>query len=90
LMSRVRKSSVAALIVRVVIITILATLTTFAVALFLGIIGTVIAGLIRGSRPHMAGAYRHIALPVAVAAAVIAFVISLVTEIRHYRRSHTT
>jgi hypothetical protein len=85
-MSRVRKPSIVFLLARVVVITILATLTTFAVALFLGIAGIVLAGLIHGGGPHMASAYRHVALPVAGAALVIAFLVSLVNEIRYYRR----
>jgi hypothetical protein len=80
-----RKPSVVLLAVRVLAITLLATLTTFAVALFLGIAGIALTNLFHGGGVHMANAYRHVALPVAGAALVIAFVVSLSFEIKHYR-----
>jgi hypothetical protein len=88
-MSRVRKPSILELLARVIAITIVATLTMFAVALLLGIIGIVLAHLIRGGSLHMASAYRQVALPVAGATLVVAFAAALTVEIRQYRRTRS-
>ncbi len=74
---------------RVAVLTFLGTLISFAVTLFLSILGTVIVAALRGVHPDMRIAYRHIALPVALVAGSILFVLSLVMEIRHYRQSKT-
>lgn len=73
--------------VRVLLITIMLTLLSFAVSLFLGILGTLVGAGLRGVRPNMAFAYRHIALPVAITAAAIVLVAAVVIEVRHYRRA---
>ncbi len=75
------------LVVRVIVITALATLLSFAVALFLGIVGIMLADMIRGGGMNLANAYRHIAFPIALVALVIALVLALVSEVRHYRRA---
>jgi len=75
--------------VRVLLVTFIGTLISFAVSLFLGIIGTVIFSAVRGVHPNMTMAYRFIALPVAVVAGSIIFVLGLAMEIRHYRQSKT-
>jgi TRAP-type C4-dicarboxylate transport system permease small subunit len=72
--------------VRVVLITLLVTAFCFAVSLFLGIAGIVLVSMIRGGNSDLSLAYRHIAFPVAMGAMAIAFVLTLVTEIKHYRR----
>ena len=72
---------------RVFLVTIILTLLSFAVSLFLGILGTAVGAKLRGVHPNMAFAYRHIALPVAVVAAAIVFVSAVVMEIRQYRRA---
>jgi hypothetical protein len=72
---------------RVLLVTLIATLLVFAVSLFIGIVGTVVAGAVRGTHPEMTLAYRHIALPAAVVAGGIIFVLVLAMEIRHYRRT---
>ena len=72
---------------RVLLATFIGTLLCFAVSLLLGILGTVIASALRGLHPDMRIAYRLVALPVAVLAAAIIFVASLVMEIRRYRQS---
>ncbi|HEY1463080.1 MAG TPA: hypothetical protein VGF44_06650 [Terriglobales bacterium] len=72
--------------VRVLIVTALLTLLSFAVGLLLGILGMVLRGLIVGSRPNMTIAYRHIALPVAIIAATVVFTGSIVMEIRRYQQ----
>lgn len=74
---------------RVAVLTFLGTLISFAVALFLAILGTVIVAALRGVHPDMRVAYRHIALPVALVAGSIIFVLALVMEIRHHRQSKT-
>lgn len=72
---------------RVFLVTVILTLLSFAVSLFLGIVGTAVGAKLRGVHPNMAFAYRHIALPVAVVAAAIVFVSAVVMEIRQYRRA---
>jgi hypothetical protein len=75
--------------VRVCLVTFIGTLLCFAVVLLLGILGTVIVSSLRGIHPDMRIAYRMIALPVALVAGSIVFVLALVMEIRHYRQSKT-
>lgn len=75
--------------VRVLLLTFIGTLLSFAVTLFIAIFGIVIVSEMRGIRPQMTTAYRHIALPVAVVAACIIFVAASVMEIRHYRQTKT-
>jgi hypothetical protein len=73
--------------VRVALVTFILTLLCFAVSLLLAILGTVIAGALRGVHPDMRIAYRHIALPLALIAGSIIFLLTLVMEIRHYRQN---
>jgi len=75
--------------VRVFLVTFISALLCFAVSLLLAIIGTVIVAAVRGVHPDMRIAYRQIALPVAVVAGSIVFVLSWIMEIRHYRQSKT-
>jgi uncharacterized membrane protein len=73
-------------IFRVIFVTFLATLLAFCIGLFFGIVGVVLTKMIRGtSTPSMAAAYRHVALPIAVAALVVTFIVALISEIRHYQ-----
>lgn len=72
--------------VRVLLITFLLTLLSFAVALLLSILGTVIYSQINHVAPNLPFAYRHIALPFALTAGAIVLVLSLIMEIRHYRQ----
>ncbi len=73
--------------VRILLVTFLLTLLTFAVSLLLGILGLVITGRLRGFHPNMASAYRHIALPAAVFVAVVVLILVSALEIRHYRQT---
>ncbi len=73
--------------VRVLLLTFIGTLLSFAVSLLLGIIGTVIVSALRGVHPNMTVAYRQVAVPAAIVAGTIIFVITLTMEIRHYRQS---
>src|SRR5271168_3845699 len=75
--------------VRVCLLTFVLTLLCFAVSLLLAIFGTVIVAALRGVHPDMRIAYRQIALPMALVAGTIVFVLALVMEVRHYRQSKT-
>jgi hypothetical protein len=75
--------------IRVLLVTFLGTLVTFAVSLLLGILGTVVLSSLRHINPNMTVAYRLIALPAALAAGSIIFVLALTMEVRHYRQSKT-
>ena len=73
--------------VRVLLVTFIVTLLSFAVSLLLGILGTLLAAKLRGIQPDMTFAYRHVALPVAAMVAVIVFVSAVFMEVRHYRQA---
>jgi uncharacterized membrane protein YeaQ/YmgE (transglycosylase-associated protein family) len=75
--------------VRVLLVTFLLTLLTFAVSLMLGILGTVIAGWLRGAHPNMSNAYRQVAAPIAAAAGAVVLISMIVLEVRRYRREKT-
>jgi hypothetical protein len=71
------------------LVTFIGTLIVFAVSLLVGILGTVIISALRHTHADMTVAYRLIALPSAVVAGSIIFVLALSMEIRHYRQSKT-
>ncbi len=73
--------------VRVLLVTFLLTLLSFAVSLLLGILGLVIGAKIRGATPNMTFAYRHIALPAAAMVGAVVLVSAISLEIRHYRQA---
>lgn len=75
--------------VRVALVTFIGTLLCFAISLFLAIFGTLIVSAMRGVHADMRIAYRLIALPVAMVAGGIIFVLATVMEIRHYRQAKT-
>jgi hypothetical protein len=75
--------------VRVLLVTFIGTLISFAVSLLAGIVLTLIASGFRHANPNMTVAYRRIALPAALVAGCIIFVLALMMEIRHYRQSKT-
>jgi hypothetical protein len=75
--------------VRVLLVTFIGTLLTFAVSLLIGIVGTVVVSFLRHVNPNMTAAYRLIALPAALVGGIIIFVLALTMEIRHYRQSKT-
>ena len=72
--------------VRVFAMTLLFTLLTFAVALLLSILGTVVYSQVKHVAPNLTFAYRHIAFPCAITAGAIVLVLSLTMEIRNYRQ----
>ena len=73
--------------VRVFLLTFIGTLLSFAVSLLAAIIGTVVVARVRSVTPDMTVAYRQIAVPAALVAGGIIFVLALSMEIRHYRES---
>lgn len=75
--------------VRVLLVTFLITLLSFAVSLLFGILGLVITTRARAVHPDMTVAYRHFALPVAAIAATIALIATTILEIRSYRQTKT-
>jgi hypothetical protein len=72
---------------RAIFVALLLTLLSFAVTLLVTIISMVVAAAVRGTNPDMRFAYRHVALPVAIAVGAIMLVVTLVIEIRHYRQA---
>jgi len=74
---------------RVLLVTFLLTLLSFAVSLLLGILSTITLALLRGAHPNMTHAYREIALPVAIAVAGTSVVVLTVIEVRRYQQSKT-
>jgi hypothetical protein len=75
--------------VRVLLVTFIAALLTFAVSLLFGLVGTVVLAKLHSVNPDMSVAYRHVALPVAIVAAGVTFVVALIAEIRRYRETKT-
>ena len=73
--------------VRVLLVTFVVTLLSFAVSLLLGILGVVLAAKIRGGHPNMTLAYRDVAGPIAVTVGTIVLISSIVMEVRHYRQA---
>lgn len=74
---------------RVLLVAFLLALLTFAVCLFLGIVGLLISAAVRGVHPNMTVAYREIAFPAAVAAGGIALLVAIVVEVRHLQRERS-
>ncbi len=72
---------------RVLLVTFLLTLLSFAVSLLLGILGLMIAARLHGLHPNMTTAYRHIALPTAVVVSAIVLISTSAIEIRRYRQT---
>jgi len=72
---------------RVLLVTVLLTLLSFAVSLLLGIVGVIIGAKLRGGTPNMQIAYRDVAAPVASVVFSIVLVSSLFMEIRNYRQA---
>ena len=73
--------------VRVLFTTLLFTAAGMGAGLFLGILGTVLYGIISGSKSDMSNAYKHVAIPVAILSGAIALIGSAVLEVRARRRT---
>ena len=71
---------------RVLLLTFLLTLLSFAASLLLGILGTMAVAQLRGIHANLTTAYRHIALPVALGVAAAAAIVMTSLEIRNYRQ----
>jgi hypothetical protein len=72
--------------VRVLFTTLLFTAGGMGAGLFLGIVGTLVYGMISGGRIDMTNAYRHVAIPVAITIGAAALVGALVLELRAQRK----
>lgn len=75
--------------VRAFAMTFLFTLLSFAVALLLSIMGTVVYSQVKHVAPNLTFAYRHIAFPFAITVGAIVLVLSLGMEVRNYRQRKT-
>jgi hypothetical protein len=74
---------------RVFAMTFLLTVLSFAVALLLSILGTVVYSQVKHVAPNLTFAYRHIAFPFAITVGAIVLVLSLGMEIRNHRQRKT-
>jgi hypothetical protein len=74
---------------RVFAMTFLFTLLSFAVALLVSILGSVVYSQVKHVAPNLTFAYRHIAFPFAITAGAIVLALSLTMEIRNYRQRKT-
>ena len=74
---------------RVFAMTFLLTLLSFAVALLVSILGTVVYSQLKHVPPNLTFAYRHIAFPFAITGGAIVLVLLLLMEIRNYRQRKT-
>ena len=86
-MSRIHKPNPYLVPFRVLLITMLFTLLSFAVSLLLGILGIVGWSALRRVSPDLPLAYRHFALPIAIGVGAIVLVTTTVLETRHYRQA---
>jgi len=73
--------------VRVLLVTFVVALLSFAVSLLLGICAVVLAAKFHNIHPDLRVAYRYIALPAAGMVAAIVLISSTFMEVRHYRRA---
>jgi hypothetical protein len=88
-MKTVRKPRWYLIPVRVVLVTFVITLLSFALCLLLGISGVAVTALIRGVHPDMRLAYRDVAAPGALIIAACVFATMLVIEIKRFRQTRT-
>jgi len=72
---------------RILFVTFLLTLLSFAVVLLGAIVVLVVGAAVRGGTPDMRFAYRHVAFPAALVAGSVVLVLSIVMEVRHYRQA---
>jgi len=72
---------------RVFAFTFLLTLLSFAVALLVSILGTIVYSQIEHVAPNLMFAYKHIAFPIALSVGAVVLMVTLVVEIRNYRQS---
>ena len=82
-------SLIVASAVRVLFTTLLFAAGGMGAGLFLGIIGTIMYGMIKGGSIDMTNAYKHVAIPAAITLGAAAFIGALVLEVRT-RRERTS
>jgi hypothetical protein len=75
--------------VRILALTFVGTLLSFAVSLLIAILATATVSLLRGVHPDMRIAYRYIALPMALITALLVSILATASEIRHFRQGRT-
>ena len=75
--------------VRVLALTFVGTLLSFAVTLLIAILGTAAVSLLRRVPPDMRIAYRYIALPMALLTALVLCLLASASEIRRFRQAKT-
>jgi amino acid transporter len=85
--SAVRKPRWYLIPVRVLPVTFVMTLLSFAVSLLLGILGVALAAKLRGVRLNMTISYRQVAIPAAAMVGAIIAVSAIFMEVRHYRQA---
>ncbi len=83
---RTRISIVFTSTMRVLFTTLLFTAGGMGAGLFLGILGTLLYGIISGNKIDMTSAYRHVAIPVAILIGTVALLGSAVLEVRARRQ----
>jgi hypothetical protein len=71
---------------RVLVMTFLCTALSFAVALLLSIMGTMVYSRVKHVAPNLPFAYRHIAFPCAIAAGAVVLILSVGMEVQNYRQ----
>lgn len=74
---------------RVLIVTFIVALLSFAISLLLGIGGVLLAARLRGAHPDLTIAYKYVALPAAGVVAAVVLVSATFMEVRHWRRAKT-
>ena len=72
--------------IRVLLVTIVVSLLSFAISLFLGICAVVLAAKLHHTHPDLRIAYRFIAAPAAAMVAAIVLISACFMEVRHHRR----
>jgi len=72
---------------RILALTFLSALISFAVALLLSILGTVLHARLQHVSPDLMFAYKRIAFPIAVSAGAVVLFAMTAIEIRNYRQS---
>ena len=73
--------------VRVLLVTVVVSLLSFAISLLLGICAVLLAAKLHHINPDLRTAYRFIAAPAAGIVAAIVRVSASFMEVRHYRRA---
>jgi hypothetical protein len=73
--------------VRVLLVSFLLALLSFAVCLLLGITGLVLSAALHGGYPNLTIAYRYVAFPAALIGGAAGFTAAMVMERKHLRRN---